>query len=264
MLLAHWALDVVDDAHTVAQPFGAAELHGFPDTWKPERFARVDGGVEVFALHILERVEMASGRIALFGASNIESDATGVPPADRQPRAAATAPGMPWVNTRRVGPIVRLGWSEGDSGNAQITGYDILRGTVTETETKIATVAGDQSRFDDLTATDTTKTYFYKVVATNSVGSSCANNEISTSYLGDTCTGILIHKNDTSHPESAQAAANPALAIDSVSVGKPMGAGNLQFMNKEGRLASIHAKRRRSVVWDKYKSHGQQFYVGDA
>ena len=51
--------DVVDDAHTVTEPLGAAVLHRLPDRRQPERLAGVDGGVEVLAHHVLERVEVA-------------------------------------------------------------------------------------------------------------------------------------------------------------------------------------------------------------
>ena len=175
---------------------------------------------------------------------------------------ATAVPGMPWVNVRRIGPIARLGWSEGDAGNSPVTSYQILRGTTTDGETPLATVPASQSRYDDLTATDTSKTYFYKVVAVNAVGSSCANNEVNSPYGGDTCNGIVMHKNDPSHPESASANANPALAIDFVAVGEPMGASNLMFKMKVSNLTSVPANSRWRIVWDSFTSPGQQYYVG--
>src|SRR2546425_6024712 len=36
---------------------------------------------------------------------------------------ATSAPGMPSVTTRRVGKVVHLAWSEGDTGNSAINGY---------------------------------------------------------------------------------------------------------------------------------------------
>src|SRR4029077_9491732 len=107
----------------------------------------------------------------------------------------------------RIGNIVNLAWEESDSGNSMINNYQILRSTSAGAEVPIATVAGSQTggTYTDTTATDVTKTYYYKVVANNSVGSSCANNEISAPYIGDTCTGLILHRNDPTHPESTGA-----------------------------------------------------------
>src|SRR5439155_5778169 len=96
-----------------------------------------------------------------------------------------TAPGMPTVTARRAGTVVHLGWSEGDTGNSPITSYQVLRGTVSTGETLLATVPGTQTTYNDLTATNPNKTYYYKVVALNAVGSSCANNEIAAPYMAE-------------------------------------------------------------------------------
>ncbi len=50
--------DVVDDAHAVAEPVGAAPLDRLPDGRQPERLAGVDGEVEVLAAQVLERVQV--------------------------------------------------------------------------------------------------------------------------------------------------------------------------------------------------------------
>src|SRR5260370_23976231 len=75
---------------------------------------------------------------------------------------ATSAPGMPSVTTRRVGNVVHLGWSEADNGNSAITSYKIMRGTVSGAETLLTTVSGSQTLYYDTTATDTSKTYYYK------------------------------------------------------------------------------------------------------
>src|SRR5207253_3554814 len=120
--------------------------------------------------------------------------------------APQTVPGMPFVTQRRVGSVVHLGWSEADPGDNNnsptnpsqtISNYQILRGTTSggESATPIATVAGTVTRLDDTTAVDPTVTYYYKVIANTSVGSSCANNEIAAPFVGDTCSGMIIHRN---------------------------------------------------------------------
>jgi hypothetical protein len=198
------------------------------------------------------------------------------------PLTATSVPGMPTVTQRRVGSVVHLGWSEADTGNSPITSYQILRGTVSSGETPLATVPGTQTTYNDLTATNTNKTYYYKVVAVNGVGPSCANNEIAAPYMGDTCSGMVIHQNLPSHPESAavQNGANPQLAIDYISVGEPPGTGNFIFTMKVSNLSpsSIPPNSRWRIVWDSAAAESypgvpnpdptgdpviaQQFYVG--
>src|SRR5213595_1939963 len=104
------------------------------------------------------------------------------------PLHAKSAPGMPSITVRRVGSVVRLGWSEADTGNSSIKSYQIWRGTASGAETLLTTVGGSQKTYDDFGASDITKTYYYKVLAINSVGISCANNEVAAPYLGDTCS----------------------------------------------------------------------------
>src|SRR6266705_894873 len=103
------------------------------------------------------------------------------------PPSTRSVPGMPSVTQRRVTSGVRLGWSEADTGNTGIKNYQICRGTASGAETLLKTVSGKQTSYFDATATDTTQTYYYKVVAINSVGSSCANNEIAAPSVGVTC-----------------------------------------------------------------------------
>ena len=179
------------------------------------------------------------------------------------PLTAKSVPGMPSITQRRVGSVVHLGWSEADTGNSTITSYRILRGTTHNGETLLATVPGTQTKYDDLTATGT-NTIYYKVVAVNGVGPSCANNEIAAPFVGDTCTGVTIHQNDPTHPESAavQNGANPQLAIDYVAVGEPPATTNLMFKMKVSNLSSVPANSRWRMVWDSFASPGQQYYVG--
>jgi hypothetical protein len=178
------------------------------------------------------------------------------------PASATSAPGAPAVTQRRVGSVVHLAWSEGDTGNSPITGYQILRGTIPNTGGLLLTVPGTQTTYDDATATDTAATYYYKVVAVNAVGSSCSNNEIPAPFVGDTCSGMVIHQNLPTHPESSTASSNPQLAIDYVAVAEPPGTSNFIFKMKVTNLSTIPPNSRWRIVWDSFASSGQQFYVG--
>ncbi|MBD0373276.1 MAG: VCBS repeat-containing protein [Pyrinomonadaceae bacterium] len=179
------------------------------------------------------------------------------------PQTAVSKPGMPSVTTRRVGVVVHLGWSEADDGNSPITSYQILRGTACGAETLLATVPGNQTTYDDLTATDTTKTYYYKVVAVNGVGSSGSNNEVAAPYVGDSCSGMIVQRTPPGHPEQQlQGGAPASLAIDYIAVGEPTSTNDLMFKLKVSSLASIPANSRWRIVWNTYASSGQQFYVG--
>lgn len=180
------------------------------------------------------------------------------------PSTAVTPPGTPFVTQRRVGSVVHLSWSEADTGNSAITSYQILRGLASNAEsaTPLATVPGTQTAYDDTTATDLKQTYFYKIVATNSAGSSCTNNEVASPFRGDYCSGIVIHQNLPTHPESAAANANPQLAIDYISVAEPPSTTNFQFRMKVSDLSTVPPNSRWRIVWDSYASSGQQFYVG--
>jgi hypothetical protein len=177
-----------------------------------------------------------------------------------------TVPGMPFVSQRRVGLAIHLAWSEADTGNSPITGYQIFRGTASNAETLVTTVAGTQTggTFDDLTATDTIKTYYYKVLAVNSVGTSCGNNEIAAPYIGNGCTGLIVQKTPPGHPEQpAQGQAPASLAIDYIAVGEPPNTNNLMFQMKVTSLSGgLPPSSRWRIVWDSFKSPGQQYYVG--
>lgn len=190
------------------------------------------------------------------------------------------APGMPFVTERRIGNTLRLAWSEADSGNSMINNYKIFRGTASGAEgaTAIATVAGTQTggTYNDPTATDPTKTYYYKVVAVNGNpgnNSSCPNNEIAAPFVGDTCTGIIIHKNDPTHPESTGGGAGqppplPSLLIDYVAVGEPPSApNNLMFKLKVGDLigtppGTLPPNSRWRIAWDWATTGNQMYYIG--
>ena len=122
--------------------------------------------------------------------------------------------------------------------------------------------------FFDGTAKDTTQTYYYKVVAINAVGSSCANNEIAAPYVGDTCNGFILQKTPPGHPEQQdQGNAPPSLAIDSISAAEPQNSSNIVFTLKATSLANVPVSSRWRIVWDSYaaqsyNSAAEQFYAG--
>jgi hypothetical protein len=184
------------------------------------------------------------------------------------PLRAKSAPGMPLVTVRRVNGVVHLAWSEADAGNANITSYRIMRGTVSGAETLLTSVSGNQTTYDDTTASDPNQTYYYKVQAVNSVGTSCGNNEVAAPYLGDTCTGLIVQKTPPGHPEQQlQGLAPASLAIDSVAVAEPPGTSNLMFKLKVTSLASVPPSSRWRIVWNSYAAQSydpaaEQFYVG--
>src|SRR6266850_1152775 len=184
------------------------------------------------------------------------------------PLKAKSVPGMPSVTQRRVGSAVHLAWSEADTGNANITSYRIMRGIASGAETLLTSVSGNQATYNDTTATDPTKTYYYKVVAVNGAGTSCGNNEVAAPYVGDTCTGLIVQKTPPGHPEQPlQGLAPASLAIDWVAVAEPPGTNNLVFKLKVTNLASVPSSSRWRVVWNSYAAQAydptaQQFYVG--
>ena len=188
--------------------------------------------------------------------------------AANDPTSPTSVPGMPFVTQRRIGNTVRLAWNESDSGNSMINNYQILRGTASGNETLLATIAGTQTggTYNDTTATDLSQTYYYEVVAVNSVGSSCRNNEIAAPYVGDTCSGITIHKNLPSHPEATGGTANPPptpqLLIDYIAVGEPPSTNQLMFKMKVGNLLTLPPNSRWRMVWNSVASPDEQFFVG--
>ena len=158
---------------------------------------------------------------------------------------------MPLVTQRRVGRAVHLSWSEADDGSSSITSYQILRGIAPNTETLLTTLPANQNRFDDFTATDPSKIYYYKVIAVNAIGSSCAKNEISAPFNGDACTGLILQRTPPGHPEQTTQGQTPAsLAIDYIALAEPPGTTNFKFVMKTTSLATVPPNSRWRIVWN--------------
>jgi hypothetical protein len=185
--------------------------------------------------------------------------------AANDPAGSTSAPGMPLITARRTNSGVQLSWSEADSGNLMINHYDILRSTTSGSESTLTTVAGTQigGSYNDTAATDTTKTYYYKVVAVNNAGLSCANNELAVPYVGDPCSGMILQKNPPNHPEQTTQGQTPAsLAIDYIGVAEPVGTNDLVFRMKVTNLNTVPPNSRWRIVWNWEGAAGQQYYVG--
>jgi hypothetical protein len=186
--------------------------------------------------------------------------------AAKDPTSSTSVPGMPFVTEIRSGNLVTLAWNEADTGNSPIQKYEILRGTDPNSEVLLTTIAGTQTSYTDTTATDATKTYYYKVVAVNSVGSSCANNEVAAPFNGDTCSGLVIHRNLPTHPESTGGTVSPPplpeYLIDYIALGEPPGTNELMFKMKVGELTTLPPNSRWRLVWNSIASPDEQFYVG--
>ena len=187
------------------------------------------------------------------------------------PLTATEPPGMPFLTAKRAGPnAVQLSWSLGDDGNSPILKYQVWRGESSGTETLLADdIPATQLTYNDTTATDNSKTYYYKVLAVNAVGTSCGNNEVAAPYVGDTCTGLIVQKTPPNHPEqAAQGAAPQSLAIDYIAVGEPPGSSDLLFKMKVTNMGATPPPNSRwRMVWNSYAATGynplaQQFYVG--
>jgi hypothetical protein len=181
------------------------------------------------------------------------------------PPGSTTVPGMPLITARRVNGVIHLAWSEADSGNLMINNYKILRGTASGAEILLTTIAGTQTGggYDDTLASNDTATYYYKVVAVNTAGESCPNNELAVPWVGDTCNGIVLQKNPANHAEqTTQGQTPPSLAIDYISVAEPPGTNDLQFKMKVTNLSSVPPSSRWRIVWNWEGATGQQYYVG--
>jgi hypothetical protein len=181
------------------------------------------------------------------------------------PPSAATIPGTPLLNAKRNGGKVSISWSESDDGGSAITGYNILRSVSPGNETLLTSVPATQLRYEDLTATDPTLTYYYKVVAVNAQGSSCGNNEVAAKYVGDSYStaGFTVANDPTAEP--GPPAGNPDLDIQSLKIAEPgsgPNAGRLVFNLKMTSLAVVPPSRRWRIIWNSPSAPDGQYYVG--
>jgi subtilisin family serine protease len=99
---------------------------------------------------------------------------------------APSQPGAPTALSASPGDsVAHLSWQAPSSdGGSAITGYVVYRGTVSGSETKLATFSNVTS-YDDATAANGT-TYYYEVSAVNVAGEGPVSNEASTTPTGST------------------------------------------------------------------------------
>src|SRR3970040_2454071 len=65
--------DVVHDPDPVPEPLGSAELERLPDRRQPERFAGMDGDVEVLMADPVKRLEMSGRTVAGLRTGDIQT-----------------------------------------------------------------------------------------------------------------------------------------------------------------------------------------------
>jgi hypothetical protein len=180
------------------------------------------------------------------------------------PPATPTVPSSPSLTARRDGNVVHLAWSTADNGGSALTGYNILRGTASGGETLLATVAGDNTRYDDGTVLNTDTTYYYKVQAVNAQGASCGNNEVAAQYVGNSAfEGITIYTDPAG--DQTGSPANADLDIRSLTISEPTSGastGKIVFNLKVSDLTVVPNSRMWRVVWNSPNAPDGQFYVG--
>jgi hypothetical protein len=170
--------------------------------------------------------------------------------------AEPTAPSAPALTVTRNGSLARLSWSEGNNGGSAITNYSVRRdGTAIASTTATS--------YTDPTA-NPSQTYSYSVVATNSVGSSCGSNAVtSAGGGGSSCTlpGVTVMTDPTG---DSTAAANAALDIQSVSIAEPYysdGSQKLVFTMKVASLASVPPGSEWRILWNFPTTDTGSYYV---
>lgn len=168
---------------------------------------------------------------------------------DTAATTTATLPGTPYLSVGRDGSVVHLTWSQSDNGGSVITNYKILRGTTSDGEILLATIAGTANKYDDTTANPNT-TYYYKVVAVNAQGDSCGNNETAAPPMGDSCSGLI----ETTDPAGDQKGApgNADLDVLSVSMADHVegGENKLVFKLKVADLSLLVPNRQWRIIWN--------------
>ena len=103
--------------------------------------------------------------------------------------SSTTAPGAPSLTSATAGNgSVALTWNAPTSnGGSSITGYNVYRGTSAGNEGLLTSV-GNVTSWSD-TALTNGQTYFYKVAATNGLGTGTPSNEMSATPTGPTLPG---------------------------------------------------------------------------
>jgi Calx-beta domain len=169
--------------------------------------------------------------------------------AANDPSAQPTVPGVPYLTVGRDGAAARLTWSEADNGGSAITNYSIFRGTSAGSVSFLAS-AGTTASFVDNTASANT-TYFYRVTATNAVGTSCSSNEVKSQPVGESqCGGLQIAIDATGDQKGAPA--NADLDVTEVRLADNVigGKEKVSFKLSVANLSTLTPNRQWRVIWN--------------
>ena len=121
------------------------------------------------------------------GAASNEQTATATSPA---------APAAPVIAATPAGTSITLTWAAPSANGAVITSYNILRSTSPGSETSLATASQGATTYTDTGLTVGT-TYYYKINAVNSAGTSSNSNEASAAP-----TGVVIDAESTASSDA--------------------------------------------------------------
>lgn len=114
----------------------------------------------------------------------VSAGGIGVPSVEQSASpGTSAAPAAPVISSASAGTSVILSWPPPVPNGAVITSFNILRGTSSGTETSLGTAPQGSAGYTDGTGSIGT-TYYYKVQAVNSAGTSAFSNEVTGSPAG--------------------------------------------------------------------------------
>ena len=125
----------------------------------------------------------------------------------------------------------------------------MFRGTASGSLAFLASTGTTPSYTDNTAVAGTT--YFYRVTATNTVGTSCGSNEVQSKPVGEsTCAGLQVVLDPTGDQKSAPA--NTDLDVTEVRVADNIigGTQKISFKLRVGCLSDAVTKRQWRVIWN--------------
>jgi hypothetical protein len=169
--------------------------------------------------------------------------------AANDPAPQPTVPGIPYLTVGRDGAAATLTWSEADTGGSAITSYSVFRGTSSGNVSFLSNT-GTTTNFVDNTANANT-TYFYRVTASNAVGTSCSSNEVKSQPVGESqCVGLQVVIDPSGDQKSAPA--NSDLDVTEVRVADNVigGKEKISFKLRVANLSTLPPNRQWRVIWN--------------
>ncbi len=176
--------------------------------------------------------------------------------------AEPTAPGAPTLTVSRNGSLARLSWSQANNGGYPSTTYSVYRKEGAGAEQLLASGI-TASAWSDPTI-DSAKTYIYRVSATNSGGSSCGSNAVTSAPRGSSCSSAGVKILNDAAGDQTGAPLNPAFDIQSVSIAEPYdsdGSQKITFIMKVGSLSLLPPLSQWRVIWNFPTTAGGQYYA---